>query len=35
MYNVAIAAMDGKSGNPADYFDYRLKPPPVVRQRAA
>jgi hypothetical protein len=34
MYNVAIAAMDGKSGNPSDYFDHRLKPPPVVRRRA-
>jgi hypothetical protein len=35
MFNVAIAAMDGKSGNPSDYFDYRLKPPPIVRRRAA
>jgi hypothetical protein len=35
MYNVAIAAMDCKSGDPSDYFDYRLKPPPVVRRRAA
>jgi hypothetical protein len=26
--------MDGKSGNPSDYFDHRLKPPPVVRRRA-
>jgi hypothetical protein len=30
MYNVAIAAMDGRSGDPADYFDYRLPPPPVA-----
>ncbi len=30
MYNVARAAMDGKAGNPADYFDYKLKPPPAA-----
>jgi hypothetical protein len=30
MYNVAIAAMAGRSGNPADFFDYLLKPPPVA-----
>jgi hypothetical protein len=30
MYNVAVAAMEGKAGNPADYYDYRLKPPPVA-----
>jgi hypothetical protein len=30
MYNVALAAMAGKSGEPAAYFDYKLKPPPVV-----
>jgi hypothetical protein len=29
MYNVAIAAMDGKTGNPGEYRDYLLKPPPV------
>jgi hypothetical protein len=28
MYNVARAAMDGKSGNPSDYFDYEVPPPP-------
>jgi hypothetical protein len=27
MYNVARAAMDGRSGSPADYFDYEVKPP--------
>ena len=30
MYNVAIAAMDGRSGDPGDYRDYLLKPPPVA-----
>lgn len=30
MYNIAIAAMEGKSGNPADYRDYLLPPPPVA-----
>jgi hypothetical protein len=30
MYNIALAAMDGKTGNPGDYRDYRLPPPPVV-----
>jgi hypothetical protein len=36
MYNVAMAAMDGKQGNPADWFDYKLAPPPVatIRGRA-
>ena len=29
MFNVAIAAMDGKAGNPNDYRDYRLAPPPA------
>jgi hypothetical protein len=31
MYNVALAAMAGKRGNPAEYFDYQLGPPPVAR----
>lgn len=31
MYNVAMAAMDGKSGDPNLFRDYVLKPPPVVR----
>ncbi|HEY4175348.1 MAG TPA: hypothetical protein VGM90_00880 [Kofleriaceae bacterium] len=30
MYNVARAAMDGHSGNPNAYFDYRVAPPPVA-----
>jgi hypothetical protein len=30
MYNVAMAAMEGKAGNPSDYFDYRLAPPPIA-----
>jgi hypothetical protein len=27
MYNVARAAMDGKSGSPSDFFDYEIPPP--------
>ena len=30
MYNVARAAMDGKVGEPSDYFDYLVKPPPIA-----
>ena len=30
MYNVAVAAMEGKSGRPSDYFDYKLQPPPIA-----
>jgi hypothetical protein len=30
MYNVAMAAMDGKTGDPNDYRDYVLPPPPVA-----
>jgi len=30
MFNVARAAMDGKSGDPSAYFDYVVKPPPVA-----
>ncbi len=30
MFNIAMAAMDGKSGNPNDYRDYVVRPPPVV-----
>lgn len=29
LYNVARAAMDGHSGNPNDYRDYLLAPPPI------
>jgi len=31
MYNIAIAAMDGRSGDPAQYRDYVLPPPPAAR----
>jgi hypothetical protein len=30
MYNIAMAAMDGRSGNPNDYRDHVLSPPPVA-----
>lgn len=30
MYNVAVAAMDGKSGDPRAWFDYDVAPPPVA-----
>jgi hypothetical protein len=30
MYNVAIAAMAGRTGNPGDYRNYLLEPPPVA-----
>ena len=30
MYNVAVAAMEGRTGNPAEYLDYRLSPPPAA-----
>jgi hypothetical protein len=30
MYNVAVAAMEGRTGDPSRYFDYRLPPPPVA-----
>ena len=33
MFNIAIAAMEGKSGNPGDYRDHGLAPPPVVTSR--
>lgn len=31
MYNVALAAMAGKTGTPAAYFDFQLPPPPIAR----
>lgn len=31
MYNIAIAAMDGHRGNPNEYRDHVLPPPPIVR----
>lgn len=30
MYNIAIAAMDGKAGSPGQYRDYQIKPPPAA-----
>ena len=30
MFNIAVAAMDGRIGNPYDYRDHVLPPPPVV-----
>jgi hypothetical protein len=30
MYNIAMAAMDGKSGDPGAYRDYLLPPPPAA-----
>jgi hypothetical protein len=29
MFNIAVACMNGRGGDPADYRDYALKPPPV------
>jgi hypothetical protein len=29
MYNIAVAAMDGQTGDPEDYRDYVMPPPPV------
>jgi hypothetical protein len=31
MFNIASAAMDGQSGNPNDYRDYDIAPPPIAR----
>jgi len=31
MYNVALAAMDGQTGDPGAFRDYVLAPPPVVK----
>jgi hypothetical protein len=30
MYNVAKAAMAGKTGDPAQYRDFELAPPPIL-----
>jgi hypothetical protein len=35
MYNVAVAAMRGKTGNPADYYDFVLGPPPAAGRLAS
>ena len=32
MFNVARAAMDGKKGEPSDWFDYEVKPPERARK---
>jgi hypothetical protein len=34
MYNVAVAAMEGRSGDPNDYRDHVLPPPPAARAGA-
>lgn len=34
MYNIAIAAMEGHRGNPNDYRDHILKPPPIALSRS-
>jgi hypothetical protein len=31
MYNVARAAMDGRTGDPSAYLDYLVAPPPIAR----
>lgn len=33
MFNVARAAMDGKSGSPAAWFDYEIPPPPRLQPK--
>ena len=30
MFNVAVAAMEGREGDPNQYRDYQLKPPPAA-----
>jgi hypothetical protein len=30
MFNIALAGMHGHTGNPNDYRDYSLSPPPVA-----
>jgi hypothetical protein len=30
MFNIALAAIDGKTGDPGAFRDYALGPPPVV-----
>jgi len=34
MFNVARAAMDGKTGDPSAYFDYLIPPPPIAVARS-
>jgi hypothetical protein len=35
MFNIAIAAVEGASGDPAQYRDHQLAPPPAMRVAAA
>ena len=35
MFNIAAAAMDGRSGDPAEYRDYVLPPPEARRKGPA
>jgi len=35
MYNVARAAMDGRDGSPAAWFDYEVPPPERAARRAS
>ena len=35
MYNAARAAMDGKRGDPGDYYDYVVAPPPIAAKKRA
>jgi hypothetical protein len=30
MFNVARAAMDGRTGDPSAYYDYIVPPPPIA-----
>ena len=30
MFNIAMAAMEGREGDPAEYRDHVLKPPPAA-----
>ena len=30
MFNIAVAAIEGRTGNPNDYRDHTLPPPPVA-----
>ncbi len=32
MFNIARAAMDGKTGDPNQYFDYIVPPPPIAKR---
>jgi hypothetical protein len=32
MYNIAVAAMEGRAGEPGRYRDHVIPPPPAARQ---